>query len=50
LAFSQGACLAGVLCRLKQGGDERFLNFNFAIIGAGYKSRIQQHAAFYDKV
>lgn len=50
LSFSQGACLGGILSILKERGDERFINFNFAIIAAGYRSRTIQHAGFYDEV
>jgi len=37
LSFSQGACLASVICMLKAKGDERFQDFGFAIIAAGYR-------------
>ena len=47
LSFSQGACLGAILCILKQQGDARFANFNFAIIAAGYRSRTEQHQHFY---
>ena len=38
LSFSQGACLASVICMLKAKGDERFQDFGFAIIAAGYRN------------
>ena len=47
LSFSQGACFAAILCCLKESGDARFQNFNFAIIGAGYRSRTEQHQQFF---
>ena len=50
LSFSQGACLAAILCCLKEKGDERFQGFDFAIIGAGYKSRQSQHAKYYEVI
>ena len=50
LSFSQGACLGAIICILKERGDQRFANFNFAILGAGYRSRTVQHEKFYNKV
>ena len=47
LSFSQGACFAAILCCLKEKGDARFQNFNFAIIAAGYRSRTEQHQQFF---
>ena len=38
LSFSQGACLASVICMLKAKGDQRFQDFGFAIIAAGYRN------------
>ena len=38
LSFSQGACLASVICMLKAKGDDRFQDFGFAIIAAGYRN------------
>lgn len=49
LSFSQGACLASVICMLKAKGDERFQDFGFAIIAAGYRSRTEQHQSYYSK-
>ena len=50
LSFSQGACLGAILCQLKQRGDKRFQNFNFAILAAGYRSRTEQHQKFFSSV
>nr|CAB3264605.1 esterase OVCA2 [Phallusia mammillata] len=47
LAFSQGAALLGIICCLKEKGDERFQNFKFAILVAGYKSRQTEHGGMY---
>lgn len=56
LAFSQGACLTAMLCRLltddslgvyKQKYDA--IKFRFAILVAGFKSGQTQHAKFFSK-
>merc|ERR1711935_37385 len=44
LAFSQGACLAAILCSIK---NKRNLSFHWAILAAGYRSRTDQHAHYY---
>ena len=49
LAFSQGASLLGIICALKEKGDERFDNFNFAIFVSGYKSRQSMHQKYYEE-
>ena len=46
LSFSQGACLASVICMLKAKGDDRFQDFGFAIIAAGYRNGF---LAFFNK-
>ena len=56
LAFSQGACLASILCRISQQNSSsqesvkfKFIKFKFAIIVAGFKSGQVQHEIYYDK-
>jgi len=48
--FSQGGCLAGVLCKIASNQDSQFeyIRFNFAIIVAGFKSFQTQHEIFYN--
>ncbi|KAK6628573.1 hypothetical protein RUM43_002388 [Polyplax serrata] len=48
LGFSQGACLTGLICALKE-RKEIDLDFSFAIIVAGFQSRCTLHRKFYDQ-
>lgn len=48
LGFSQGACLAGLLCALKTIG-EIDIDFRFAIIVSGFKSNCILHSKYYDQ-
>ncbi|XP_074625671.1 esterase OVCA2-like isoform X1 [Acropora palmata] len=44
LGFSQGACFLSILCALREQGD---LQFKFAILVAGFKSRSTSHGVYY---
>jgi predicted esterase len=57
LGFSQGACLAGILCKIAETNKETATNghnkyksikFKFAIIIAGFKSGQSGHDCYYD--
>ena len=50
LGFSQGACLAAILCKLATSENERykFIRFKFGIIIAGFMSGQVQHEIYYD--
>ena len=52
LGFSQGACLAGILCKIAESSSSsskfNSIKFNFAIITAGFKSGQAQHNVYYD--
>eukprot|EP00928_Gymnodinium_smaydae_P042650 TRINITY_DN28688_c0_g1_i1.p1 TRINITY_DN28688_c0_g1~~TRINITY_DN28688_c0_g1_i1.p1 ORF type:complete len:214 (+),score=34.89 TRINITY_DN28688_c0_g1_i1:90-731(+) len=49
LGFSQGACLAGLLCALQQRRQrDASLDFRFAIMCCGFASRDSQHAHLYE--
>lgn len=45
LGFSQGSCLLSVLCALREQGC---LDFKFAILVAGFKSRSLGHSVYYN--
>ncbi|EDO38112.1 predicted protein [Nematostella vectensis] len=46
-AFSQGACLASILCAMK---DQGLLDFRFAILVAAFKSRSATHSNYYSDI
>lgn len=48
--FSQGGCLASILCKIAMNQENiyEFIRFKFAIIAAGFKSNQTQHNCFYD--
>ncbi len=52
LGFSQGGCLASILCAIANNDIEsektKYIKFKFGIIIAGFKSRQSQHDIFYD--
>ncbi len=52
LFYFEGACLAGMLCKISNENPEekkyKFISFKFAIIIAGFKSNQCQHSVFYD--
>ncbi|KAM4546204.1 esterase OVCA2 [Fundulus diaphanus] len=48
LGFSQGAAFVAMLCSLQEQQLEPELNFRFAIIVAGFRSRCEEHQKFYD--
>jgi predicted esterase len=49
-AFSQGACLAAMLCRIASDMDSNYahIRFKFAILIAGFKSGQMQHEVYFD--
>lgn len=53
-SFSQGACLASILCKISQQNSTNVKNkyesikFKFGILVAGFKSGQSQHAVYYD--
>jgi predicted esterase len=50
LGFSQGGCLASILCRLSETQSEKYesIRFKFAIIVAGFRSNQSLHDLYYD--